>query len=96
MLQRRAAAACCRSDLLVLTGLVLLVPVSYSEWTRSGKKTKCVEAAGDSVHSGDLSPVVPVKVTVLLQRGGRLSSVLNLTKIGEFCSSCWRKSSSHV
>ncbi|XP_024113518.1 interleukin-7 receptor subunit alpha isoform X2 [Oryzias melastigma] len=60
---------------------VVKTSMCYSEWTRSGKKTKCVEAAGDSVHSGDLSPVVPVKVTVLLQRGGRLSSVLNLTKI---------------
>uniref|UniRef100_A0A3P9HFY2 Fibronectin type-III domain-containing protein n=1 Tax=Oryzias latipes TaxID=8090 RepID=A0A3P9HFY2_ORYLA len=58
-----------------------VVPVSYSEWTKSGKKMKCVEADGDTVRSEDLSPVVPVNVTVHLQRGGPISSVVNLTKI---------------
>ncbi|XP_023816612.1 interleukin-7 receptor subunit alpha [Oryzias latipes] len=60
---------------------VVKTTMCYSEWTKSGKKMKCVEADGDTVRSEDLSPVVPVNVTVHLQRGRPISSVVNLTKI---------------
>ncbi len=42
-----------------------------------------MEAGGDTVSSGDLNPVLRLNVTLHLKRGGRISTMVDLKKIGK-------------